>query len=152
MGAILWPFLIYWLVMFVSSYIIVDIGHDQLYDEPPPNEAARVLVGSLLLSALLTWTRPTFDTMFTSGLPWTVLQGIVWFLVFMFIYQFHPYHAVAIGVVAMLLIPGVASMGVESLTKPTPTVTPARTYRNQKAFRGTMGPAPAAKGQTPAAK
>ncbi len=152
MVAILVPFLIYWLVMFVASYIIVDVGHDQLYDEPPPHEALRVAGGSLILAALLTWLRPTFDTMFTEDIAWTVLQGIVWFLVFMFIYQFHPPHAAAIGITALLLIPGVASMGVDSMTKPTPPMAPAKTYMNRKPVRGSIGPAAVPKEAAPAAK
>jgi hypothetical protein len=43
------------------------------------------------------------------------LQGVVWFLVFMFIFQFHPWHALGLGVAAMLLVSGLATMGVESL-------------------------------------
>ena len=33
MVAIIWPFLIYWLVMFVACYVVVEVGQDQLYDE-----------------------------------------------------------------------------------------------------------------------
>ena len=36
MFAIIVPFLIYWLVMFVLSYVAVEVGQDQLYDEATP--------------------------------------------------------------------------------------------------------------------
>jgi hypothetical protein len=145
MGTIVWPFLIYWLAMFISCYTIIEVGQDFFYDEVTPRAGLKVAVGSFILAAMLTWLRPSFDTMFTSELPWTVLQGIVWFGVFTLIFQFHPTHALAIGTAALLLIPGVATMGVESMTTPTPTLTPARALQHPKAVRRSLGPsAPAA--------
>src|SRR5215212_1550443 len=132
MGAIVWPFLIYWLALFVACYTIVEVAQDQLYDEVTPMAWLKVGLGSLLLAALLTWLRTSYDTMFTSDLPWTVLQAIAWFVVFTLVFQFHPQHAAVIGIGAMLLIPGLASMGVESITKPTPKMTPARSYNQSK--------------------
>jgi hypothetical protein len=120
MGAIIWPFLIYWLVMFVTSYIAVEVGHDQLYDEVTPMVGLKVAGGSFLLAALTTWLRPSYESMFTSNIVWTLLAGIVWFGVFTLIYQFHPWHALAVGIPLMLMIPGLATLGVESVMKPTP--------------------------------
>ncbi|WP_406695430.1 hypothetical protein V5E97_30845 [Singulisphaera sp. Ch08] len=141
MGAIIWPLLIYWLAMFIASYMIVEFGQDFFYDEVTPRAGLKVGLGSFLLAALLTWLRPSYDTMFTSDLPWTVLQAIVWFAVFTLIYQFHPQHALAIGTVALLLIPGVATMGVQSLMTPTPTLAPARTLQHRPAVRRSLAPA-----------
>lgn len=124
MGAIIGPLLIYWLVMFVTSSIAVEVGQDQLYDEVTPMVGLKVAVGSLLLAALATWLRPSYESMFTAGVAWTVLQGIVWFGVFTLIYQFHPQHALAIGIPMMLIIPGLATLGVDSMTKPTPIAAP----------------------------
>jgi hypothetical protein len=153
MGAIVWPLLIYWLVFFVVCYTIVEFGQDQFYDEVTPKAWLKVGIGALILAAFQTWLKTSFDTMFTSDLPWTALQGIVWFLVFMFAFQFHPQHAAAIGIVTMLLIPGVASMGVDSMLKPTPTLAPVRTLNQSKPVRRPLGPvaAPPAKEQ-PATK
>jgi hypothetical protein len=144
---IVWPLLIYWFVLFVACYTIVEFGQDQLYDEVTPYAWAKVGGGSLLLAAMLTWLRSSFDTMFTTDLPWTVLQAMAWWLVFMFIFQFHPQHALVISTVAVLLLPGVATMGVESLTQPTPALTPARSLTSKPLRRGLTQPgAPAAKG------
>jgi hypothetical protein len=122
MGAIIWPFLIYWLVLFVVSYIAVEVGHDQLYDEVTPMAGLKVAGGSLLLAALTTWLRPSFESLFTANIIWTLLAGIVWFGVFTLIYQFHPWHALAVGIPLMLMVPGLATLGVESMTRPTPTI------------------------------
>jgi hypothetical protein len=120
MMTFVWPLLIYWLVLFVACFVLVEIGHDQLYDEAPPRAGLRVAGGSFLLAALLAALRvyghpASFESMFTTNIGWTLLQGVVWFLVFMFVFQFHPWHALGLGVITMVLISGLATMGVDSV-------------------------------------
>jgi len=147
MATIIWPFLIYWLVMFVVCYITVEIGQDQLYDEVTPRAGLKVAAGSLVLAALLTTLRAygfaaSFESMFTTNIGWTLLQGIVWFVVFMLIFQFHPWHALGLGIVTMLLVPGLATMGVESiLAKPAPQSAAARTFAPSDPVRQSLAPA-----------
>ena len=153
MGAIVWPLLIYWLVLFVACYVVVEVAQDQLYDEVTPRSGLKVAAGSLILAGLLTWLRPSFDTMFTNNFAWTVLQAIVWSAVFTLIFQFHPQHGAVLGIITMLLVPGVATMGVDSVLKPTPTLPPARSSSHSQPVRRPLGPvAPPAKAETPAAK
>jgi uncharacterized membrane protein YdcZ (DUF606 family) len=123
MSAIVWPLLIYWLVLFVACYIVVEIGQDQLYDQVTPRSGLKVLAGSFLLAAVLTALRKyehpaSFESMFTTNIAWTALQGVIWFGVFTLIYQFHPWHALGLGVATMLLVSGLATMGVESVLTP----------------------------------
>jgi len=145
MLAILWTFLIYWLVMFVLSYIAVEVGQDQLYDEVTPMAGVKVASGSFLLAAMLTYFHPTFDSMFTTNIAWTVLQALVWLGVFILIYQFHPPHALAIALPLMLISSGFATMGVDSVMKPTPTLRPVSATPTSKPVRKSFGgrPAPA---------
>jgi hypothetical protein len=105
--------------------------------------------GSLLLALMLTYFHPTFEAMFTTNLAWTVLQALVWIGVFLFIYQFHPWHALAIAVPLMLIASGFATMGVDSVMKPTPALRPASTLNTSKPIRKSMGPTVPAKA-TPA--
>jgi hypothetical protein len=149
MFAIVWPLLIYWLVMFVLSYIAVEIGQDQLYDEVTPQSGLKVGGGSFLLAAMLTYFHPTFDSMFTANLAWTMLQALIWIGVFMFIYQFHPWHALAIALPLMLISSGFATMGVDSVMKPTPTLRPASKLITSQPIRKSLAPAPT---PAPAAK
>lgn len=141
MAANLWPFLIYWLALFIACYTVVEFGQDQLYDEVTPYAGLKVGAGSMILAALMTWLRPSFETMFTTAIAWTALQGIVWFIVFTLIFQFHPPHALGIGLLTMALVSGVATMGVESLTKPSPALTPVRELTISKPVRRSLGPA-----------
>lgn len=126
MATIIWPLLIYWLVMFVVCYVVVEVGHDQLYDEVTPHAGLKVAGGSLLIAIVLTTLRAkgvpaSYDSMFTSNIIWTVLLALVWAGVFLFIFQFHPWHALGLGIATMLLVSGIATMGVDSvLAKATP--------------------------------
>src|SRR5262249_41129379 len=120
MWAIIGAFLIYWLVMFVACFVVVEVGHDQLYDEVTPHAGLKVAGGSFLIALLLTCLRAnglpaSYESMFTTSLHWTALQGIVWFGVFTLIFQFHPWHALGLGLATMLLVTGLATMGVESV-------------------------------------
>jgi hypothetical protein len=146
MFAIIMQFLIYWLVMFVLSYIAVEVGHDQLYDEGPPMAGLKVAAGSFLLAVMLTYFHPTFESMFTDKLPFTVLQALIWIGVFILIYQFHPWHGLAISLPIMLICSGFATMGVDSVTtRPARTVRRASTLNTSKPLRSPSGvAAPAA--------
>lgn len=156
--AILWPFLVYWLVLFVSCYIVVEYGQNYLYDETTPGVGWKVALGSALLAGLMTWTRTSYDTMFTAEFAWTALQAIAWFAVFTLIFRFQPLHGFAIGIVTMLLISGMATLGVTSLTQrggpvPRPIRTPSKPLRRaagpsiKAEDTKAAPPAPAAKGK-----
>lgn len=115
--AILWPFLVYWVILFVACYVVVEFAQNYFYDETTPAVGLKIAIGSFMLAALLTWTRTSFDTMFTSELPKTVFQAIIWFAVFTLIFRFQPQHGAALGVAAMILLSGLASLGVDSMLK-----------------------------------
>jgi hypothetical protein len=146
MSTLIWPLLIYWLVLFVVCFIVVEVGHDQLYDEVTKYAGLKVAGGSLIIAIVLTWLRwmgtpASYDSMFTSNLVWTVLQGLIWFGVFTLIFQFHPWHALGIGIVTMLLVTGMATMGVDSLlTKSGATPQTRRATVSGKPVRQSVAP------------
>jgi hypothetical protein len=108
------PFAFYWVILFVTCYAVVEFGQSYLYDETTPSVALKVAGGSALLALLLTWTRTEFHSMFTADLGKTVVLGVAAFVVFTLIFQFQPWHALPIGIIAVLLIAGTATMGVQS--------------------------------------
>jgi hypothetical protein len=146
MATFIWPLLIYWLVFFVACFVVVEVGHDQLYDEITPRAGLKVFGGSLLIAILLTTLRhydvpASYESMFTVNIIWTVLQGLVWFGVFTLIFQFHPWHALGIGLATMLLVTGLATMGVESLmSKAATTPQTARTIQSSQPVRQSVSP------------
>ncbi len=52
--AYVWPFLIYFVILFVVCYIVVEYGQNYFYDEVTPAAAAKVALGALILAAILT--------------------------------------------------------------------------------------------------
>jgi uncharacterized membrane protein YdcZ (DUF606 family) len=156
MSTIVWPLLIYWLVMFVACFVVVEVAQDQLYDEVTPRAGLKVASGSLLIALLLTWMRArgepvSYQSMFTTNIAWTVLQGIVWFGVFTLILQFHPWHALGLGLATMVMVCGLATMGVESvLAKPAQTAAATRSFVPSQPVRQSLSPA--AGGQPAAAE
>jgi hypothetical protein len=156
MAALIWPLLIYWLVLFVACFVVVELGQDQLYDEVTPHAGLKVAGGSLLIAILLTTLRAkgwpaSYESMFTMNIHWTLLQAIVWAGVFILIFQFHPWHGLGLGLATMLLVTGLATMGVESLlAKPAATTQAARSTISNQPVRQSVTPiAPAAPAKSP---
>jgi hypothetical protein len=141
-------FLIYWLVVFVGCYVVVEVGQDQLYDEVTPRVGLKVTGGSVILAAMLTvfhvrGSSASFETMFTTNILWTVFQAIVWIGVFTLILQFHPWHAFGLGIATMLLVQGLATMGVNSMLSPTPATVNQPAGAVNKPVRQSLAPPPA---------
>jgi hypothetical protein len=110
------------------------------------------LVIALVLTILRAKGLPaSYESMFTTNIIWTVLQGLVWVGVFMLIFQFHPWHALGIGLATMLLVTGLATMGVESLlNKPVPTTQSTRPLMGNKPVRQSATPKAATPPASPA--
>ena len=130
-----WPFLVYALILYVVSYILVEYGQKYLYDEPPSYMAVRVGVGALLMAAVLTWTRSSFDTMFTAEVPKTALLALIWAGVFILVFRFQPIHGAVFALATVMLIPGLATMVVQGVTKTNPDASrqilaPKKAYRS----------------------
>ena len=140
--SMLWPLLIYWLVFFVACFVVTEMGQDQLYDEVTPHVGLKVVGGTLIFAIMATYFKPSFETFLTSEIHWTALQAIVWVLVFIFIFQFHPWHALGAGLVTMMLVMGLASLAVETVMKPSVTPPPIKP-RGSEPIRGPISPAPA---------
>jgi hypothetical protein len=129
--AYVWPFLIYTLIAFVVSYILVEYGQKYLYDEVTKYAALKVAGGALIMGAMLTWFHPSFETMFTAKLHWTALIAIIWAVIFVLILQFQPLHGAVFALVAVLLLPGLATIAVEGVMtrRPDPSTVPRTTAK-----------------------
>jgi hypothetical protein len=122
-----------------------------LYDEVTPYVGLKVLAGAAVMGGLLTWTKSSFDTMFTADLPYTALTAIIWAGVFILVYRFQPVHGAMFALAAVLLLPGLATIAVESVMRPPPN--PATVTRGrEKPPRKSLGGPPQAVAPEPAAK
>jgi hypothetical protein len=154
LSSLIVPLVINWLVLFVALYVVTEYGHYYLYEQGPPYLAGRAAGGALVLALMLLWRPVSFDTMFTSKIHETVLHGIAWFLVFMFVLRFHPWHAAGLGVATMLLVPGLAFLAVDSFNRsrgrnPIPVRQPSKPFR--QTIPATPGPPPVMKPAEPPA-
>jgi hypothetical protein len=138
--SILLPFLVTWLVYFVAIYALVEFGQNYLYDETTPGAGLKVAIASFVLALVQAWARTSFDTMFTSELPKTMLQGIVWFVVFTLVLRFHPPHAFGIGLVAMLLLAGASTLVSNSMLQVGPGAVPSRSEPRKPVRRSFSSP------------
>jgi hypothetical protein len=120
--SILWPLAIFWLVVFVCCFAVVEFAQNYLYEEKTPAAGLKVLAGSLILAGLLTYTRTRLDTMFTDRIGLTIIQAVVWFAVFTLIFRFQPLHGAVIGIIAMCVISVLATMAVDSTSTSTQLV------------------------------
>ncbi len=147
-SALILPFLMYWLILFVALYMVAEYGQYHIYESPLPYNGLKALGGGFILALVLLWTRTSFATMLTSGFGMTVLQGIVWFLVFTFVLRFHPMHGAVLGVLTMLVVPGLATMAVDSMSRPVlvdrPTISRPSTPLRTSVGPGVGGPLPSA--------
>ncbi len=143
----LWAFLIYWMVFFAACMFVVELMQDWFYDEVTPHSGWKVSGGTIIFALMATWLKPSFDTMFTNEVHWTLLQALVWVIVFALVFQFHPWHAVGLALVTMAMVCGLATMGVESLTKPSRTIAPIPSRPINEPLRAPLNapPKPASK-------
>ncbi|MDB5348868.1 MAG: hypothetical protein JWN86_115 [Planctomycetota bacterium] len=112
--ALLGPFLIYWLILFVACLAVIEFGQSYLYDESTPSAGLKAALGSAIFAVILTWSRPEYHTMFTANLGKTVVLAVVAFAVFTLVFRFQPWHALPIGLITVLLVSGLGTMGIES--------------------------------------
>jgi hypothetical protein len=145
----LWTLLVYWLILFVICYVVGEYGQNYLYDETTPFLGLKVLGGTFILAALLTRFRSSYDTMFTSEIHWTVLQAVVWFVVFTLVFRFHPKHAASLGIMAFLIGGGLAGMAVDSLSARSPVAARNDVLKPNKPLRRPAGGAPISTGSEP---
>jgi hypothetical protein len=117
---ILWPFLIYYVILFVVSYVVVEYGQNYLYDEVTPGVATKVALGALVLASILTWSRTNFFSMFTTEISSSVLLAIAWVGVFILVYRFHPWHGFGLAMATLLIFAGMSTIVVDSMLTPRP--------------------------------
>ena len=152
--SLLVPFLFYWLMIFIACLAVVEFGQTYLYDEKTSGAGWKVAIGSVILAAFVTWSRPVYTTMLTSDLGKTVVLAVAAFGIFTLAFRFQPWHALPIGIFTVLLVSGIATMGVESFanrnrpvasSSRTPSVPLRRTTGNPQSRVALPGQTPAAK-------
>lgn len=146
--AYLWPFLIYFVVLYVVNYIVVEYGQNYLYDEVTPGTAWKVAIGTSIVAAMLAWTRSNFADMFTSDFRNTFFLAIAWVGVFILIYRFQPWHGFGLAIATMLIFAGMTTIVVDSMLSPKPPGRIDTTIENKTIRRPSYGNQPPPKAET----
>jgi hypothetical protein len=115
-----WPFLIYFVILFTVCYIVVEYGQNYFYDEVTPAVGAKVALGALILAGILTYTRSNFATMFTSDIAPTVFLAIAWSGIFILVFRFQPWHGFGLAMGTLLIFAGMSTLVVDSMLSPKP--------------------------------
>ena len=117
---VVWPLLIYWLVLFVACFVLVEIGHDQLYDQVTPRgrlEGRRRVARACGPVDGATGLRFSgvvrVDVHYQYWLDAASRRGLV--PRFHVRFSISPVACAWAGVVTMILVSGLATMGVESV-------------------------------------
>jgi hypothetical protein len=87
--------------------------------------------------------------MFGADILWMFGLAVAWFVIFTFLFRFHPPHAFAIGVLACILLTGAASLAVNSMTGTAPVNVAAKRITS-KPVRTTLQTTPTAPAPPPA--
>lgn len=140
----LWPFLVYYLILFVVSYVVVEYGQNYLYDEVPPGMGPKVAIGTLIIAGVMTYTHPSLATMFTADIGKTTGLAIAWTGVFILIYRFQPWHGFGLAMATLLLFAGLSTLVVDSMLTPRPANRLDVTKENKLIRRPTGGSGPVA--------
>lgn len=140
----LWMFLIYWLLLFVATYIVTEVGQKHFYDEMTPQSALKVGGGTLLLAAFLTWWDPSSVDILTTDIAFTAMLAIGGFVVYCLVIRFHGTHALMLGPVTVLLVAFTAAMAMDSLKTGPRANMRDRTIPPQQRTIRKAGPAPIA--------
>ena len=78
--------------------------------------------------------------MLTSGLGWSILQAVLWAVVFTVVLRFNPLHGFVIGAVAFFLLSGIASLAIDSFAGTNPSGAPASRRPAKPIERRPIGP------------
>lgn len=111
----LWIFLLYWLLLFVASYIVTEFGQNYFYDEVTSFATLKVGGATLLMAAGLTWWDPSSVDIFVSDIANLAMLAIAGFVLFCLMIRFHAPHALMVGPLTVVIVAFTAAMAIDSL-------------------------------------
>lgn len=160
--------LVTYVIVLAGIWFLTEVLQGIWYESVVGHLVPRVLLAAAILTALQVYLRIRLETLMDSSLPWVIVSGIVWAVVFYVLFQFSAGHALGLGVGGMLLLTclsGMVSDGFRGIgAGPARTAarnrTPPKTYRSTRPGSGFMpfqvptiesrGSAPATPAATPA--
>lgn len=138
--------LVTFLIVLAGIWFLTEVLQGIWYESVVGQIVPRVVLAALIFTALQLYFRIRLESLMDASLPWVIVSGILWAVVFYGLFQFSAGHALGLGVGGMLLLTCLAGMvsdgfrGVgagpsrPSVARARPTATPKRMPRTSSGF------------------
>lgn len=97
-------------VILAGVWFLTEVLQKAWYETVVTNLPARVLLASIIFTAVQLYSHLRIENLFAEGLPYLIGTGIVWVLGFLMVLQFASNHALGLGLSGMLILTSLAGM------------------------------------------
>ncbi len=134
------------LIVLAGIWFLTEVLQGIWYESVVGQIVPRVALAAAIFTALQLYFRIRLESLMDASLPWVIVSGIIWAVVFYGLFQFSAGHALGLGVGGMLLLTclsGMVSDGFRGIgagparpvaARARPTVTPKRMPRTSSGF------------------
>ena len=104
-----------WIMIWLIVYVVSDSAQAYLYNEAAEGLWWRTLAMAAPAGMLLVWFPCRLDTMFTEYILASILQPIIWWLLFEYLCGFHRPHAICFALAMFFLFGFAVTLALDSL-------------------------------------
>lgn len=134
------------LIVLAGIWFLTEVLQGIWYESVVGQIVPRLLLAALIFTVLQMYFQIRLETLMDASLPWVIVSGILWAVVFYGLFQFSAGHALGLGVGGMLLLTclsGMVSDGFRGIgagparpvsARARPTDTPKRMPRTSSGF------------------
>lgn len=122
--------LVTFVIILAGIWFVTEVLQGVWYEKVVSYLTPRAFVAAAVLTALQLYLGIRLESLVSDSLPWAIVSGIVWAVVFYALFEFSAGHALGLGLAAMLLLTslsGLASDGFRGVGAG--PARPARTTR-----------------------
>ena len=103
------------LIILSGVWFLTEVLQSSWYESVVTNLIPRLLIASLILTAVQVTSHLRMETMLSEGLPYLIGSGILWVGCFWAILNFATNHALGLGVAGMLILTSLSGMASDGL-------------------------------------
>lgn len=112
---ILLQVLVAWVVLGLLLYFVSEMAQRAFYQVPTGGLWWRIIAASLPMAVLLRLFPANMQIMFTENLVWTLLQLVLWWVLFWLVIGFQRGHAGVLGPSAYLLLGWLVTLALKGI-------------------------------------
>ncbi|MBI1321688.1 hypothetical protein GC170_00660 [bacterium] len=138
--------LVTFLIVLAGIWFLTEVLQGIWYESVVGQIVPRVALAAVIFTTLQLYFRIRLESLMDASLPWVIVSGIIWAVVFYGLFQFSAGHALGLGVGGMLILTclsGMVSDGFRgvgavparpAVARARPPVTPKRMPRTPSGF------------------